>query len=190
MMTYFEVKDRLENIKQFRSLYNEYLDFTNRETNLPAQMVRSKMEPMMIQTVDSLQRVKLGKVITRDAPTRGGKRVKINVIRAIFRDRIIKHFSLDEKEPLEVLDQGINIYQKLLWKQRLQLFNPLFWLYHFAGFVAELPFHILEKSGYDTKPVQKLGLTRLYKLIVQVLIFYIVFDLVGLIDWIRFDILP
>ncbi len=189
MMGYFEVKDRLENIKEFRALYNEYLDFTNRETNLPAQIVRCKMEPLMAQTVDSLQRVKLGKLITRDAPNRGGKKVKINVIRAIFRDRIIRHFSLDEKEPLQVLDKGVNIYQELLWKQRLQLFNPLFWIFHFAGFMAELPFFILEKAGYDTKPSEESKLVHLYKLIVQVLVFYILFDITGLIDLIRFDIL-
>jgi len=169
-MNYFEVKQRLEKILEFRALYREYIDFTNRENNVPAQMTRKKMEPLTAITVDSLNQVELGSMITRDAPVKGGKKVKINLIRAIFRDQLIHHFSL-------------------LWRQKAQLFNPLFWLYHFVGYLAWLPLLILKKAGYDTSDAEKLAVVKLYVIVFQLAVFYLLLEWSGTIALIRFDIL-
>jgi len=189
MMTYFEVKDRLDNLVGFRDLYREYIDFTNRENNIPALMVRKKMEPLADLAVDSLKRVKLGGLVTRDAPVRGGRKIRINLIKAIFRDHIIRRFSLDEKTPIEIIDRGIIEYRKLLWFQRIQLFNPVFWLYHVSGFMAELPILICRRAGYDTRKAEELTSVRFYMILFQIAFFYVVIKWSGLIDWIRFDIL-
>jgi len=188
-MNYFEVKQRLEKILEFRALYREYIDFTNRENNVPAQMTRKKMEPLTAITVDSLNQVELGSMITRDAPVKGGKKVKINLIRAIFRDQLIHHFSLEDKAPLELLDKGIVKYQSLLWRQKVQLFNPLFWLYHFVGYLAWLPLLILKKAGYDTSDAEKLAVVKLYVIVFQLAVFYLLLEWSGTIALIRFDIL-
>ena len=188
-MNYFEVKERLDSLKEFRALYREYIEFTNRETNVPAQMTRKKMEPLTALTVDSLKKVGLGSMITRDAPVKGGRKVKINLIRAIFRDHLVRHFSLDDKAPLELLDEGIVKYQSLLWKQKVQLFNPLFWLYHFVGFIAWLPLLIAKKAGYDTTDAEKLAVVKLYVLVFQLAVFYLLLEWSGTIALIRFDIL-
>jgi hypothetical protein len=82
-MTYFEVKERLNSLIRFRKLYVEYVKFTNRESNPAAQMVRARMEPLTTLTVDSLKRVGLGSMLTRAAPARGGKTMKINLIRCL-----------------------------------------------------------------------------------------------------------
>ncbi|MFZ5980513.1 MAG: hypothetical protein ACOYVF_07750 [Candidatus Zixiibacteriota bacterium] len=188
-MNYFEVKGRLDSLKEFRALYREYIDFTNRETNLPAQMTRKKMEPLTAITVDSLDRVGLGSLITRDAPVKGGRKIKINLIRAIFRDHLIRHFSLDDKTPLELLDKGIVKYQRLLWKEKVQLFNPFFWLYHYVGYLALLPLLILKKAGYDTSDAEKLAIVKVYIIIFQLAVFYLLLEWSGTIALIRFDIL-
>lgn len=188
-MTYFEIKGRLDDLMRFRDLYREYIDFTNRENNLPAEMVKRKLEPLLTSTVDSLARVDLGRLVTREAPAKGGQKVKINIMRAIFREPVRRHFFLDDHTPLEVLDRGINAYRTRLGRQKIQLLNPLFWLYHFAGFLADLPFLICRRAGYDTIDADNRTSVKVYKIVFQVLVFALVAKWLGLVDWIWFDIL-
>ena len=189
MLTYFEVQERLENLTEFRNLYREYVGFTNRAGNVPAQIVREKMVPLTSMTVEALSDIGLGQMVTREAPAKGGKKVRINVIRAIFRDNIVHHFSLDAEEPLRLLDLGVYKYQHLLAIQRLQLFNPIFWLFQFGLFLARMPLLIFRKSGYDTSAVEESRVLRVYLVCFQLVYFYLLARWVGLIDWIWFDIL-
>ncbi len=188
-MEFFEVKERLENLEKFRGLYRDYADFTNKPENVPAQMVRKKMEPLVPMTVESLNKVGLGGMVTRDAPVHGGRRVRVNIIKAIFRDRVIRKFSLDDKAPLKVLEAGILKYKQQLWVQKLQLFNPLFWLFHFILFMARLPLLIFRKAGYDTSHAETLTSVRLFIILFQCFCYYILAEWSGLLDWIWFDIM-
>jgi hypothetical protein len=188
-MSYFEVKERLENLTEFRSLYADYANFTNKPNNIPAQMVRQRMEPLVPLTVDSLRRVGLGHMVTHDAPVRGGRKVRINLIKAIFRDHVVRQFSLDDEAPMKLIDAGILKYQRLLWIQKLQLFNPLFWLFHFILFLAKLPILIFRQAGFDTDKTEKHPLVRLYLVVFQVACYALLVKWSGLWDWIRFDIL-
>lgn len=189
MMDYFETKERLDNLAEFRRLYIEYISFTNRPHNPAGEMVRSKMQPLLSLTVESLRRVGLGGMITHDAPVHGGKKVRINLIKAIFRDHVIKRFNLDDTAPLEVLDRGIVKYRKLLWQQKVQLYNPIFWFYQFGVFLAKLPFHIFRAAGYDTDPAEKLAAVKVYLVVFQLAYFYALLKTVGFFDWLRIDIL-
>lgn len=189
MMAYFEVKERLKHLEQFRNMYADYIEFTNRPNNVPAQMLLQKMEPMEPMTVESLQKVGLGRLITRDSPVHGGRKIRINLIKAIFRDTVIKRFSLKDKEPLEILDQGILAYRSRLWQQKIQLFNPLFWLFSFGLFLARLPILIFRSAGYDTTKAEELASVKFYLVSFQLLYFYLIADAVGFIEWLRFDII-
>jgi hypothetical protein len=174
-MTYFEIRERLDCLTQFRSLFKEYTQFHNREKNKAAQVVREKMEPLLGLTVDSLKRVNLGSTITRDAPARGGHKLRINLIRAIFREHLIRRFMLNDETPMKILDSGIARYKSRLWRERVQLFNPLFWLYHFSEFLARLPILFLSKAGCDIRQAEKSKGFRVYIVLVQLSIFYLVF---------------
>ena len=189
MMTYFEVRNRLENLEQLRTLYKEYTGFTNRESNLPAQAVRGKMEPLAVMAIDSLRRVGLGSMVTREAESRGGRKIRINLIKAIFRDHIVRSFDVRDHEVLMLLDRGITSYKTRLWKQQINLFNPLFWLYQLGAFLADLPFLIFRAAGYDTEKAEHLASARIFRLVVLVLFFAFVVKWSGLFDLIRFDIL-
>ncbi|MBD3403864.1 hypothetical protein GF420_13305 [candidate division GN15 bacterium] len=189
MMTYFEVRQRLTNLTEFRSLFREYSQFTNRETNVAAKAVRQKMEPLAAMTVDSLRRVDLGSMVTRDAQTRGGRKIRINLIKAIFRDHVVRNFDVRDSEVLSLLDRGISSYQTRLWRQQLNLFNPLFWIYQIGVFLAYLPILIFRAAGYDTDKVTDLTSMRLLRLALQVAFFAALIKWSGLIDLIRFDIL-
>jgi hypothetical protein len=188
-MIYFEVKERLTCLLEFRRLYTEYLRFTNRYSNQAAQLVRAKMEPLAAMTVDSLRCVKLGSMLTKAAPARGGRTMKINLIRAIFRDNVIREYNLDERAPLRILDTGIVKYRTRLWRQKIQLFNPFFWLFQMTAFLAALPLHILRRAGYDTGRAEKTSVIRVYVASFQFVCLYVVFNWLGLIDWFQFYLL-
>lgn len=182
-MTYFEVKERLDVLVEFRRLYTEYIEFTNRFANPAAAIVREKMEPLAAMTVDSLKRVRLGTMLTRNAPARGGRKVRINLIRAIFRHRVIEDFNLDDRAPMRVLDTGIVKYRSRLWRQKIQLFNPLFWLLHVTAYIAMLPVNMLHKAGYDVTVDEDTPLVRVFVLFFQIICFYVVFKSTGLVEW-------
>ena len=173
-MTYFEIRERLSCLIQFRELFKEYTQFQNREKNRAAQIVREKMEPLLGFTVDSLKRVNLGSTITREAPTRGGHNLRINLIRAIFREHLISRFKLDDATPMKILDSGISRYRSRLWKEKIQLFNPLFWLYYFSEFLARIPVMFMEKAGCDTRQTEKTRGFKLYIVFIQLVVFYFV----------------
>lgn len=189
MMTYFEVRHRLANLEQLRALYKEYTGFTNRETNLPAQAVRTKMEPLSVLAIDSLRLVGLGSLVTRDAESRGGRKIRINLIKAIFRDHIVRNFDVRDHEVLTLLDRGIAAYRTRLWKQQIQLFNPVFWLFQMGAFLADLPFLIFRAAGYDTEKAEQLTSARIFRLTILVAFFALLIKWSGLYDLIRFDIL-
>jgi hypothetical protein len=182
-VTYFEVKERLDVLLEFRRLYTEYLEFTNRFSNPAAEIVRDKMEPLAAMTVDSLKRVKLGSMLTRTAPARGGRKIKINLIRAIFRAKVIRDFNLDDRAPMKLLDTGIVKYRTRLWRQKIQLFNPLFWFFQVTAYLALLPVNMMRKAGYNVMENDQAPLARILVLLFQVVCFYVLFKSIGLIDW-------
>jgi len=181
-MQYFEVKERLSALAEFLKLYREYIGFTNRWDNVPAEMLRKRMQPMVPLVVDSLRRVGLGDMVSRDAASRGGKKLRINLIKAIFRERLIRHFNLDDRTPLTILERGVVAYQQRLWRQRIQLFNPLFWLFEAVAFLARLPLFIAQKSGVDTETYENSATVRAFLVLAQVVIYLIIARSVGMID--------
>lgn len=189
MMTFFEVQGRLSHLLEFRRLYYEYSEFTNKETNRPAQLNLARLKPMVALTVDSLRQVGLGTVVTRDAPSKGNRKIQVNIIKAILRPHVVRHFSIEDSEILALLDRGIVKYRIRLWQQRLQLLNPVFWAYQIIAFVADLPLWIFNRAGYATERIESAGPTRLYRLTVQILLFGALLHWAGVINWIRFDIL-
>jgi hypothetical protein len=189
MMTYFEVKARLECLQKFRDHYVDYIEFTNRPKNIPAQMTLQKMEPLAPMVVESLKKVGLGRLVAREAPASGGRRIRVNLIKAIFREHVVRHFSVQDKEPLEILEQGLLAYRNLLWRQQLQLFNPIYWLFHFGDFIARLPIQIFRAAGYDTTKAEDMASVKFYLVSFQLLYFYLIADAVGFIEWLRFDII-
>lgn len=181
-MTYFEVQERLECLEQFYELFKEYIEFTNREKNPAADIIRNKMQPLISLTVDSLRRVNLGTTVLRDAPARGGLRLRINLIRAMFREHLVDRFQLDDETPMRILENGIARYKARLWRERVQLFNPLFWLYHFADFLARIPIMMMAKAGHDTTSAENSRELKIYIVLVQLIVFYLAFRWIGLTE--------
>lgn len=188
-MTYFEVKRRLEAIQQFRELFVDYSNFTNRsEDNVPAQMVKRKMEPLKTLVVDSLSKIGLGRVVVRDTPAKGGRKIQINVIRAIFRERILQRYDIPDNTPLRMLDAGIAKYKQMMWVQQVQLFNPLFWVFHVILFLSRIPIYIFKHAGYDTNKIETNGAVKLLVVGLQLVCYYALIKWSGVLAFIPFDI--
>ena len=179
-MNYFEVTKRLATLRSFKKLYADYISFTNRFENPAAQILLRQMRPLVPMTIDSLRRVHIGTIIMQDAPARGGKKYKINMIKAIFRESLIKHFHLDDESPLQAVEAAVIKYETLQSRSLVQLFNPLFWIMEFVGYVAEIPFIILDKSGISTAEFKKTAAARLFKIVVILALLILIAEILGL----------
>lgn len=183
-MNYFETKKRLATLKQFKKLYEEYISFTNRFDNPAAEIVLNKMRPLAPMTIDSLKKVRIGTIVTTDAPARGGKKYKINMIKAIFRESLIRHFNLDEKEPLCAIEAAVVKYETLKSRAFVQLFNPFFWVIEFVAYVAEIPFIILERAGIEILEFRKTSAAKLFKICIMVSLLFVLAETTGVLDWV------
>ncbi len=184
-MNYFEVRQRLAVLEKFLRLYGEYLTFTNRFNNPAAQILLQKMRPLVPMTIDSLRNAGVGTIVARDAPSRGQKKYKINIIKAIFRESLIQHFSLEEQAPLDAIEAAMVKYRMMRSRAFLQLFNPIFWLVIFIGYAAESPFILLRQCGFEeVKDFKKTAAGRFIKIIVMLLILIILIEAVGFRRWV------
>ncbi len=184
-MNYFEIRERLKTLHKMRRLYKEYLSFTNRFENPAAQIIISQMRPLVPMTIESLKYAGVGSIVTHDAPSKGGKRYKINIIKAIFRESLTKNFSLDDNGPLEAIEAALAKYRVLLTRARLQLFNPIFWLVQFVGYAISSPFFIMQKCGIDTADFEKTSVGRMIKLIIALAMLYLISEASGFSQWLR-----
>ncbi|MEZ5358492.1 MAG: hypothetical protein R3F48_06635 [Candidatus Zixiibacteriota bacterium] len=183
-MNYFEIVKRLSTLKKFKKLYAEYISFTNRFENPAALIVLNKMRPLAPMTIDSLREVRIGTLITTDAPARGGKKYKINMIKAIFRESLIRHFNLNDQEPLCAIEAAIVKFETLKSRAFIQLFNPFFWIIEFVAYAAEIPFLILERAGIDILEFRKTAAAKFFKICIMVCLLIVLAETTGVLDWV------
>lgn len=182
-MNYFEIRERLKALHKMRSLYKEYVRFTNRFENPAAQMILREMRPLVPMTIDSLKLAGVGSIVTHDAPAKGGKRYKINIIKAIFRESLVRNFSLEDDAPLEAIEAAIAKYRILQTRARLQLFNPLFWLVQFIGYGITIPFYIFQKCGFETNDFERTSVGRMIKIIIALGMIWVIYEATGIGRW-------
>jgi hypothetical protein len=77
-------------------------------------------------------------------------------------------------------------YRTRLWQQKIQLFNPFFWLYQVTAFLAVLPLHVFRRAGYDTGRAEESSLVRLLVVSFQLACLFVVFNWLGLIKWFHY----
>ncbi len=184
MMNYFEVRERIAVLKKFRRLYKEYLTFTNRSENPAAQLFVAKMRPLVPMTIDSLRRVGVGTIVTHGAKAAGSKKYRINLIKVIFRDSLSRHFNIPDDAPMEAIEAALVKYRLKSHQTLLQLFNPFFWLIHFFSYIAEMPFEVLRRCGYEVADLKASDGGKLIKLLIFLALFGLVAEASGLRRWI------
>ncbi|MEE9441321.1 MAG: hypothetical protein V3V99_01470 [candidate division Zixibacteria bacterium] len=182
-MNYFEINKRLAAIKKFRKLYLDYISFTNRFENPAAQMLLKKMRPLVPMTIDSMREAKVGTIVTHDAPARGSKRYKINIIKAIFRESLVRNFNLEDDAPMQALEATVVKYETMKSRAFFQLFNPFFWFIEFVGYAADGPYTLIDKAGIDTTEFRKTAGAKTIKLFLMAVIILLTVELTGLREW-------
>jgi hypothetical protein len=184
-VNYFETSKRLSTLKKFKKLYTEYICFTNRFENPAAQILLRQMRPLVPMTIDCLKEVKVGTIVASDAPSRGGKTYKINMIKAIFRKSLIQQFNLDDQEPLYAIETAIVKFEMLKSRAFIQLFNPFFWVFEFIAYIAEIPFIVLERAGIDLAEFRKTSVAKLFKIVIITGLLFVVAETAGVIDLVK-----
>lgn len=187
-MNYFETKSRLEQLNEFRELYREFLNFSERYYYPPAVITMEKMRSLVSQVIQSLISIGYGERMIRKEKKFDGKKIRINIFKAIFRERLQRRYALDEEIPLKVLDSAIAKYQGILWRQKIQLFNPVFWIFHIADYFLRLPFMIIRNSGINYK-FEKSAIFQIYLASGHLALFAYLLKISGLLTWLDRDIL-
>ncbi len=187
-MNYFEIKNRLDTLRKFRGLYIQILKTSSRHENKEAGKILTELRPLTPLTMNSLIKIGQGYKMIKIEKDFSGKRIRINIFRAIFRQKLQRRYGLDEKAPLKVLDSAIAEYQGNLWRQKIQLFNPLFWIITFVDFALGIPLNLLgrifPRADFETSLP-----ARLYLAAGQLIVFLYLADFAGLFGWLRWDLL-
>lgn len=187
-MNYFETKKRLENLLEFRALYREFLEFPARYDYVPARIVLDKMRPRVSMVINSLIRIGQGNRMIKVEKSFGGKKVRVNMFKAIFHRKLQRRYSLDKRIPLKILDSAIASYQTRLWGQKIQLFNPVFWLFQISDYFLKIPLNLLDHFGYADRAEETVS-GRVYLALGQLAIFGYFLKISGLFEFIRNDII-
>ena len=187
-MNYFETKKRLEQLIKFRDLYRDFIEFPDRYHYTPAAVMMEKMRPLVTQVIHSLIAIDYGEKMIRKEKKFDGKRVRINIFKAIFRERLQRRYALEEDIPLKVLDSAIAKYQSMLWSRQIQLFNPIFWVFHVFDHFLRFPFMIIRNTGIKFD-FERSALFQIYLVAGHFLLFAYVLKITGLFTWFHRDIL-
>jgi hypothetical protein len=186
-MNYFEARERLDALVRYRRQYVDFIAFTNRDRNVAALTVKSRLLEEQPFVLESLGKVNCGYLKTTDIPSEGGKALKINVVKAVFRDDLVHKYDLRDDTPLDELDRAISLYRNIRWREQLHLWNPLFWIHYFTSYVARLPFRVLESAGYDVAGVEQSAFTRGYVVVMQLICAFVILRHTGILALIWFD---
>jgi hypothetical protein len=184
-MNFFEISQRLREMERFRVLYKEFLSFTNRYSNPAARIVLSQLRPLAPVMIESLKQAGIGTIVARDAPSRGGKKYRINIIKAIFRQSLVEQFHIDDSETLAATEAAIAKYRVMRSRAMLQLFNPFFWLLVMLDFLAAAPFAVLRQCGFsEATDFEKSGAGKFIKLVLTLAMIAVLLAITGLGGWI------
>jgi len=187
-MTYFEIKNRLMQLRAFRGLYADFLNFPDRYHYTPAVITMDKMRVLVSQVIQSLINIGYGEKMIRVEKKFDGKKVRINIFKAIFRERLQRRYSLDDEIPLKILDSAIARYEGRLWRERILLFNPVYWVFLAFDYFLKLPFYIIQNSGVEYRFDKTLSY-KIYLAVGHFILFIYLLKISGLYNWLSRDIL-
>ena len=187
-MNYFEIKNRFQVLEEFRNVYQSYLNYAYKTNDyVAAQQCLDRLQPKTAIITNSLVQIGYARNMMRSEKTVGGKKIKINLIKAIFNKKLQRRYSLNEQIPLKILNLSVARYQTLLWQQQIQLFNPFFWLFHSLEYFLKIPFRAFDSFCFEEN-IEDLILPRIYLASGQIVLFLYIFKLTGIFDWLKQDL--
>ncbi len=109
------------------------------------------------------------------APGVGGVIIPVNLFYAILKDT--SHGGVDQDWIRDTINETIGRTQQRLRLERVNMFNPLYWLYQVLVFLVRIPFHIVSVSGFDVSKVEDHFLGKVFKLVEIGVVIYVLIRL-------------
>ncbi len=164
-MLYWECKRRLKNLRDFRSLVDDYIDSlgirpgSGRTVQTEeSHTIRTQINLNMSEVLESCDLI--GEITTVGYSYRGYS-TPLNLIRELFDLRNAYHIS--PEKVTDVLDRAIGKYEQRKRYLYGQMFNPLLWLRLLLVKIIEIPFWILGAAGFDAARIEKTTIGRMFK---------------------------
>ena len=162
--TFFGNRYSLDKLIEFRNLLIDYSNNIHHHPDLPpikrnlienqkATNIRTEIN----KNINSISKILLEAgllihIVYRFPPATGGGIENIDLLNNIFN---LKDYNISLQQVVDIIDRGIGIYSDDKISSIIRLFNPLFWLVRFLDFIVNIPFRLLQKSGFNTQKAEE-----------------------------------
>jgi len=105
------------------------------------------------------------------APAVGGPVITLSVFEAILNDT--SHDKVVTRQLIiDTLNETKSLCEEYVRQQRSRLFNPFYWLKALFVMIIRLPFTVVSMSGFDVSKVEDHLISKVFKLVELLAIFY------------------
>jgi hypothetical protein len=113
--------------------------------------------------------------VSYPAPAVGGPVINQDILYATIQDT--SHCGIDEQTITDTIDQTIGAVSRQLSKDKINIFNPLYWLYSVLVFVIRIPFILVSISGFNVSVVENHIAGKIFKLVEMILVGFLLLKL-------------
>ncbi len=193
-MIYFDAKQDLEFIRQFKKDAVEMIEIENNvqtgrsvmlspseyrsmrkdkaSENPKYQEIRDRVAKDAIHAVGLAQKAGIPIIMhSYPAPAIGGPVIPINLFLAILNDT--SHGGVEPRYIIDALNQTIGQYERIVERQFRQMINPFYWVKLVALHIIRLPHTVLSFSGFDVAKIEQELWAKLLNLIWIVAVIWI-----------------
>ena len=164
--TIFENRYCLSKLKQFETLVKEYFKNVKYhyrhnppDENDKALEIRTKLNNQLHLFRQIVKEAGISYIFLK-------YRIPVDLIMNIFR---LYQYRITDKELLDIIEQAIGVYTHDKSCAIMRTLNPLFWLNRLFGYIATIPFRILQQAGFDSVVIETSFLGKIIKLIIYLL---------------------
>jgi len=196
-ITFFENKKRAETLSKYREWVEIYFSNIRRigpfgMDGIVEEDLAKEVRPKLNRNLDLVKRIVLASgqnfnTVYQQAPMIGGRTFQLDALDNLF--RIPEMDDFDESHVTDVIDRSIGEYDNDYKNSVIRTFNPFFWLWQFIEFIVSLPFKLLGKVGFNQKNVEESVYGKILKtffyLISTTASFLAIFEILGLLDWLK-----
>lgn len=170
---FFENKRRIKKLDRFRELVANFYKNCEYDRGLieneEASRARTEINKEMVEIHDVVMAARLVPVLKWIPPaTIGGYSQNIDLILNVFH---LWEYEIDEENVFDYVERAIGVYEKNKRSSLLRLFNPFFYLGLIFDLIANSPFALLGRMGFNREKAEASVLGRFIKGFIQLVLF-------------------
>ena len=164
----------LNKLTEFRNLVVDYSKnlsynslFPPTKRNLIENQKATNIRTEINKNIHSISKILLEAgllihIVYRFPPVAGGGVRSIDILNNIFN---LKDYNISLQQVIDIIDRGIGIYSDDKTWSIIRTLNPLFWFIRFLDFIFNIPFRLLQKSGFNAQQAENNFFVKLIKFI-------------------------